>query len=195
VISKRGRTLIEFAWEDGDAEWDGSDDGTGWMGRLVPLREALIGGDWRALCIAWLENVQRGTLDDGEIEPPVPAGLGARSGVLSALAQFLHIDSALIEAAAAGSAPAAKARNAAQEITAWVKGLSDKEIRRILVSLLSEDGPNAKHECLRKIRTARADSKGAPHARVGRRTVGEIRALWEGVEQGPRKRGKRKSEG
>src|SRR5208283_478718 len=64
--------IVEFGSE---SEWDGEDDGTGWMASLMPLRSDLLRGDLRCLYLGWLRGAQDGGLDEDEMEPPVPAGL------------------------------------------------------------------------------------------------------------------------
>ncbi len=64
--------IVEFVLE---SEWDGEDDGTGWMASLMPLRSDLLRGDLRCLYLGWLRCAQDGGLDEDKLEPPVPAGL------------------------------------------------------------------------------------------------------------------------
>ncbi|THF60338.1 hypothetical protein [Pseudothauera rhizosphaerae] len=81
----------------------GMDNGSGWMQRLLPLRDELLRGDLRPLYLGWLAGA--GELSGDEAEPEVPAGLSALSPAQQALAEFLEIDSDMLAAAAAGSAP------------------------------------------------------------------------------------------
>jgi hypothetical protein len=96
--------IVEFGFE---SEWDGEDDGTGWMASLMPLRSDLLRGDLRCLYLGWLRCAQDGGLDEGKLEPPVPAGLEELSGPLHALIEFLEIDEDLVEVAAQASKPLA----------------------------------------------------------------------------------------
>lgn len=81
----------------------GMDDGSGWMQRLLPLRDELLRGDLRPLYLGWLAGA--GALPGDEAEPEVPAGLSALSPAQQALAEFLEIDPDRLAAAATGSAP------------------------------------------------------------------------------------------
>jgi len=54
----------------------------------------------RALYLGWLVRLQSGELEDDDVEPPVPAGLGQLSGALQAMAEFLRIDDELLQVAA-----------------------------------------------------------------------------------------------
>ncbi|MCW3051059.1 MAG: uncharacterized protein JWN14_229, partial [Chthonomonadales bacterium] len=49
--------------EDGGGDWI---EGEGWMDRLLPLRDELIRGDYRALYIGWLSSVYQSQEDDEE---------------------------------------------------------------------------------------------------------------------------------
>jgi hypothetical protein len=91
--------------EDGSDEWDL--DGHGRLASIIPVRAALAAGDLRLLYLGWLRCVQSEEVADDGREPPVPAGLGTLDAPLTAAAEFLCIDSDLLVAAAAGSAPTA----------------------------------------------------------------------------------------
>jgi hypothetical protein len=115
--------IVEFGSE---SEWDGEDDGTGWMASLMPLRSDLLRGDLRCLYLGWLRSAQDGGLDEDEMEPPVPAGLQELSGSLDALIEFLEINEDLVEVAAQASKPLA-AGPSRKEVSAWIRGLSEKD--------------------------------------------------------------------
>jgi len=89
--------IVEFGSE---SEWDGEDDGNGWMASLMPLRSDLLRGDLRCLYLGWLRCAQDDGPGEVKLEPPVPAGLKGLSGPLYALIEFLEIDEDLVEAAA-----------------------------------------------------------------------------------------------
>jgi hypothetical protein len=84
--------------EDEDVEeWD---EPSGQLTAIVPARAELAAGDLRLLYLAWLLVVQSRELDENEVEPPVPAGLGKLSGPQRAFAEFLRLDVDLLAAAA-----------------------------------------------------------------------------------------------
>ena len=99
---------IDLSEEDGG----GGIEAAGILRRLVPLREQIIQGDYRALYMAWL--AERGADEDededdeeGEektTQPPVPAGLRKLTAAHKAFMQFFDIDSYLVKAAAESSA-------------------------------------------------------------------------------------------
>jgi hypothetical protein len=121
--------ILEFALE---SEWDGEDDGTGWMASLMPLRSDLIRGDLRCLYLGWLRCAQDDGLDENKLEPPVPAGLEELSGPLHALIEFLKIDEDLVEVAAQASKPLA-AGPSRRELSAWIRGLREKDKNELLI--------------------------------------------------------------
>ena len=91
------RTRREGDWVEDDGQ----------LSSLISIRSELARGDLRALYLGWLLCAQSGDLDDDELEPPVPAGLGQLSASLESFVEFLRIDFDLIDAAAAASPPLA----------------------------------------------------------------------------------------
>ena len=82
-------------------------EGESWMPSLIRIRDELMRGDLRALYLGWLASwPDRGFLSDDAdlnedlVEPPVPPGLGKLSAARQTLAEFLHVDKNLIDAAA-----------------------------------------------------------------------------------------------
>ena len=85
--------------EDGEeADYDGWDDGVGWLGAFAPLRSDLLSGDWRLLYLLWLAAVDGGGLRDDALEPI--AGIGPLTGGLEVFARFFRMDLDLVRAAA-----------------------------------------------------------------------------------------------
>ena len=52
--------IIEWALNEGDDYGRFACSGSGWMGRLTPLRDELLRGDRRALYLGWLAGVTAG---------------------------------------------------------------------------------------------------------------------------------------
>jgi hypothetical protein len=86
----RGNTIVSFVSEE-EGEWDWV-EGDGIISPVLPVWAELAHGDLRALYLGWLLCVQHGELDDEDIEPAVPPGLGQPSASLESLASFLRID-------------------------------------------------------------------------------------------------------
>jgi hypothetical protein len=96
--------VLEFSQDDesGDDEWL---EGDGLLGQLLPIREQIMQGDYRALYLAWLKSVSLEDHDEDEFdtEPPIPAGLGKINSSHQALMEFLDLDAHLVKAAAKSS--------------------------------------------------------------------------------------------
>jgi len=82
------------------------EDGRGWMARLAPVRDELLRGDFRSLCIGWLPVVTGEMMDDEETEPMSVDGLANLTAAQQALAEFLEVDPDLLAGAGMGSASA-----------------------------------------------------------------------------------------
>ena len=83
-------------------------EGDGELSPLVPIRQQILDGDYRALYLAWLKASEFSYPEDtaGPTEPPVPAGLADLSPPLEALVAFFDINPDLLTVAAQAS-PAA----------------------------------------------------------------------------------------
>lgn len=164
--------ILDFLCEDG--EWDDySDDGSGWLSSLIPLRADLVAGDHRALYLAWLLCVQIGGVDEHAEEPPVPAGLGELTPPLDAFAELFEIDGDLIAAAAAAS-PRAQAAPSDLERQSWIAQLPDAEKTRWLVRLAGGREAHLRAELVRELEKTRPAGSSA-RAKLPR-TVAKIRA-------------------
>jgi len=128
-----------------------ANDGTGWMASLMPLRSDLLRGDLRCLYLGWLRSAQDGGLDENEMEPPVPVGLQELSGSLDALIEFLEINADLVEVAAQASKPLA-AGPSRKELSAWVRGLSEKDKNELLITAVVEQGERWRNDFMRRFR-------------------------------------------
>ena len=88
-----------FDWsqnETEDYERFSMKDGSGWMARLVPLRNELLRGDLRGLTLGWLVDVANGEVADDAQEPEAPPDLAQLSAAQLALTEFLEIDCDLL---------------------------------------------------------------------------------------------------
>lgn len=93
------------------------------LSEIAPLRELLMGGDLRALYLAWLIC----PYEDEALEPPVPAGLGKLTSALKAMAEFYEISEDLIAAAALRSPPMPATKGAA----AWPVAESTRTLAQL----------------------------------------------------------------
>ena len=90
------------------------EDGRDWiepgseLSGLLPLRNAILQGDYRALYLAWLHAVSlhyEWEFDEELLEPPLPPGLDSLDAALNNFVDFFGIDEHLIRAAAKGAPP------------------------------------------------------------------------------------------
>jgi hypothetical protein len=152
------------------------EDGSGWMGRLAPLRDELLRGDLRPLYLGWLASA--GQLDDDMLEPEPPAGLSGLTPSQRALTEFIEVDPDLLAAAAAGS-PSAAAEDSthAAAIDAWLAGWSREEMAAVLKLVALGQGREAE----RRIRTRHAawlkEQRPTTSASAPRRSLAQLREL------------------
>lgn len=144
------------------------------LASLVPLRAELEGGDLRALYLAWILSAQLGELDDGDMEPPCPPGLGKLTAPLEAFVEFVRVDRNLIKVAATASPELTATDDAALE--RWVAALPEAEKTTLLVRMVGGAEAHLRAGLLRRFRESRTPE--APPAKA--RTVGELLKAAEG---------------
>jgi len=95
--------IIDWSLDDSENDDRFSvEEGSGWMERLLPIRDELMRGDMRALYLGWLAS--EAGLEDDTLEPEPPAGLSDLTPAQQALAEFIEIDPDMITAASMGGA-------------------------------------------------------------------------------------------
>lgn len=102
----------------------------------MPLRDELLGGDLRPLCLGWLAGVTAGEVGDNAVEPEVPPGMSQLSAAQQALMEFLEIDPDLVSAAAAGSHEVEDYWHDDDSVDVWVAELRRNEIETVFNLLL-----------------------------------------------------------
>lgn len=173
-----GFVILSFqSDEEGGDSWE--DVGTGWLSSILPLRAEIAGGDHRALYLGWLLLVQAEHTDEDEREPPVPPGLGAPSGALSAFMEFLRIDPDLVRVASERSAPLPAAPEAS-EVRAWLASLPDTERVDLLARVAAGQERQVRTELLRRLQASR---KVPPMQEAGPRTAQELLDAAERVAE------------
>lgn len=187
-----------------DGFWDWVEEGDGKLSEMLPLREAIINGDYRALYLAWLAGVYSAFSDciessdkvpfqftptvgcwDAEefpltaLEPPVPPNLAKTSLALDALIDFFGVPKELIEAG--------KLRSGGQHIhdydDAWVDALTEAEAKGYLKTILKGDIQAVKQVGSQIRRRFGTVAPIAPDP-TPRRTIAEL--LQEANRQGQR---------
>jgi hypothetical protein len=166
----RGNVILSFTSdEEGGEPWI---EGEGRLASLLPVRAELAHGDLRVLYLGWLLCVQSGELEDGDLEPPVPPGLGRLSAALESLVEFLRIDENLLATAAAASASREEAQLSRDEVRAWVGGLAATEKDDLLTKLIVEEDLTLVTELLQRFQ--KRGDREEHRSPVARRTVGEL---------------------
>ncbi len=169
---KSGKVVLTFVSDiEGGGEWVEGED---WLSSLISVRAELARGDKRSIYLGWLLCVQSGELDDEDVEPPVPHGLGKLSASVKSLVDFLRIDKDLLHVAVQASRPMLDVREKQEEIRRWVSRLQADEKDAVLARLITgEDLSPATELLMRFIREC--DQKAQePTQKPQRRTVGEL---------------------
>jgi hypothetical protein len=170
---KGGKVILTFMSDDeeGGGEWV---EGEGQLSSLISVRAELTRGDICCLYLGWLLRVQSGQLDDEDLEPPVPPGLGQLSASLESLVDFLRIDRDLLDVAAKGSRPMADVRGKQEEIRKWVANLQADEKDDVLARLIGGEDLSPATELLRRFMRERdQEDQGVAEQHLAR-TVGEL---------------------
>ena len=90
-----------------DKEGFGWIEGGGNLSSLIGLRQEILQGDYRLLYLAWLKAISYLDIDElneEELEPPVPPGLGKLSSSLEAFLDAFELNEHLLKVATTASA-------------------------------------------------------------------------------------------
>jgi hypothetical protein len=136
VYSTENFVILNIAIHDENAgDWIEEDNL--WMGSLLPLRQAILKGDYRVLYLAWLKVMDISNEIYEEVqEPPVPPKLHKLTSPLKALIDWLEIDPDLI-AVATQQSPTEEGN--AHQIENWIKALSEAEKTQLLLEIAMGD--------------------------------------------------------
>jgi hypothetical protein len=146
----------------------------GQLAAMVPVRSDLAAGDLRLAYLGWLLAVEWDEIDEDDVEPPVPAGLGRLNGPLRAVVDFLSIDEDLLAEAATAS-PELKVAGDRGDISGWIAGLPDAEKDALLLRVADGEGSYVQASLQRGFRASQPKTEASP----GRRTVAELLAAAE----------------
>ena len=152
------------------------------METLVPLRMALMRGDYRALYLGWLASFgRRGWHDVSELgddkdvkEPVVPPGLSRLSAPLDALAEFLRVDDTLLKAAASADTGDAPAEPSREELARWLKRIPAAAKEGYLLRFLAKESDETLRAELFQDFIEATRSKSKQIIGPERRTVAEL---------------------
>ena len=190
---KNGKVILSFLSEDeGGGEWVESE---GLLSSLISVRSEIARGDLRCLYLGWLLCVQNRELDEEDVEPPVPPGLGQLSASLESMVDFLRIDPNLIYVAARASQPLQEVQPRQTEIREWVKNFSSAEKDDVLASLIVGEDPALTPDLLRRFIKECGSGDREIAEQNEKRTVGELlRAAEERAEENRRIAAKKAAE-
>jgi len=169
VSERKGRLVLSFVSEDEDG--DGWVDGEGQLSSIIGVRAELERGDLRALYLGWLLCAQNDELDDDDLEPPVPPGLGKLSASLEGMAEFLRIDRDLLHVAAQASAEAVTIAIELMDARKWLRSVVAEDKDDALARLIANDDAEAVRSLRQRLL---AEQQGAASSPAARRTVREL---------------------
>jgi len=92
AVARSGKNLVLDLWSENETGHDWDDTESGALGALVPIRNELMCGDYRALYLAWQLRAQAGEVADTARPRSMPAGMNRLTGSQQALVEFLRIE-------------------------------------------------------------------------------------------------------
>lgn len=172
AVMREEHVVLSFVSEDEGGDGECYTDGV--LSSLIPIRNEIACGDIRALYLGWLRGVQAQLLDPGDMEPPLPPGLGELSDALEDLVDFLRIDIDLLEVAAEASLPMSVFGEPSKEvIIGWLAKQPGAQRDDWLIQSLFEGSAPILAEVQRRFREQHAPASTSNTPRI-RRTVGEL---------------------
>jgi hypothetical protein len=176
ILTSGEYVIIDLTSEDEAAEW--AEDAEDSLSAIVGVRSELAAGDLRPLYLAWLsaygawerDEDAFDDEDEGDVEPPVPAGLGSLTAPQRALADFLRLDSGLLEVAAEASPGLPEVKDDARALATHIARLPLSDKDRLLMLVAGDQAARARMELLRGFRGDPDDQRDSRP----RRTVAEL---------------------
>lgn len=180
LLEKKDCILLDFSRNDETGDWEGWANDSEWMAAIVPLRANLLDDDWRCLYPGWLTGIEEDTLCEEDREPPLPPGMKSLSAPLRAFADFMGIDSELIETSAEPSEERKTNKPSAQDLNKWIRSLASSEKDELLQRVAQGDELDPRRFLLRQFKQTvqgRNTARGDKDSRE-RRTVAQISETW-----------------
>ncbi len=181
---------LEINQEEGGAS--GWIDGEGWLSKLLPLREDLLGGDLRLLYLVWLRvasELAGYVLDEDPVEPAIPANLSQLTPALKAFIEVVELDPDLVAAAAQASiierasAPPKGGRSKADvPLENWLSELSAAERQNFLLKLVRRE-PHVDLQLINRLKELAGKGKSTPQSTVGYRRLSELQEIANTVKE------------
>ena len=167
--------VLDLASEDDSGEWVENAEGS--LSAIIGVRAEIAAGDLRPLYLAWLAGYGTWERDecafnreDDELEPPIPPGLAKLTASQQALADFLRLDTDLLNVAATTSPPPRDATNDPRELAGWIANLTPPEKDRLLLRVTREHPATVRTELLRRFHEQSTPADPS----VPRRTVADL---------------------
>lgn len=125
---------IEIHEEEGGGWIEEQND---WLSALLPLRQAILEGDYRVLYLAWLQAAAVSEyVEEDALEPLIPPNLQKLNAPLQSLVDWLEIDPDLVTVAAQVSPTQKQSK---EPFKVWINGLSDQEKTELLLEIVAGD--------------------------------------------------------
>ncbi|HYZ55395.1 MAG TPA: hypothetical protein VE733_18095 [Streptosporangiaceae bacterium] len=168
--------ILNMISEDETGEWEeGAEDS---LSAIIGVRSELAAGDLRPLYLAWLsacgvwesDEDAFDEEDEDDLEPPVPASLGSLTAPQRALADFLRLDSDLLQVAAEASPALTEAEDDPRALAEYIANLAGEDKDRLLLLVAEDQAARARMELLRSVR----GGPGHQPSPYPRRTVAEL---------------------
>jgi len=148
TIYEKGDYLIfDFTSETEDYDWE---EGEGYLSPLISLRSDLIQGDYRCLYLAWLYCAQMDEIDEDEEEPPIPPNLGNLNASLESFADFMRIDTDLIQVASENSIAEKRSVRDDNKLKTWIGKLSNSKKDEIIFRMINDYDPHLGNELIQR---------------------------------------------
>ncbi len=180
TVEQTGRHWI-LGWELSEGQDDdrfGAEDGRGWMGRLVALRDELLRGDQRPLYLGWLAGVSAGEIGDDAVEPSPSPGLSRLTAAQRSLVEFLEIDGDLLAAAACDDQPQPDGDIGGEAaMDTWIAGLPDSDGRIIIKQLLMGRAQHTERQLKSRFLAWQREQRPGIDINPTQRTVAALREL------------------
>jgi hypothetical protein len=176
VSTSREYVIVDLTSEDEAGEW--VEDAEDSLSAIVGVRSELAAGDLRPLYLAWLaafgvwdrDEDAFGDEEEDELEPPVPAGLGSLTAPQRALADFLRLNSDLLQVAAEASPGLPEVKDDARALAMHIAKLPVSDKDRLLTLVAEDHAARARMEPLRGLR----EDSGKKRSSRPRRTVAQL---------------------
>ena len=170
---------IEIHPQDGGRWIEWIEEDNGWLSELIPLRQAILLGDYRVLYLAWLQAAAISSYFEDEDkddpqEPPIPPNLQTFTPPLQSFADWLEIDADLIAAAVQTSPIQTELK---EPFPDWVHALSEREKTKLLIEIVTGDSIGATQLQAHLRQKFAHTIELSPVSKINRRRFSELKIL------------------